>query len=176
MYTNSIGDYGEILVIRELKKLDRNNYTVINDITLMYDNYTTQIDHIVISRYGIFVIETKAITGKITTHPKTWKQSLKGKNVKIDNPYDQNNYHIEMLSMISGLPVEKFKNLVVFTDENVIIQDDYNFNVLTLDTLNREIMKSRYHLVTKTEQLSLVRSMKNALCSVKQHIYNVNKK
>lgn len=38
--------------------LDKAIYTTLNNITIPTSNGTTQIDHIVVSRHGIFVIET----------------------------------------------------------------------------------------------------------------------
>ncbi len=36
-------------------------YTTLNDLVFRTEKGTTQIDHIVISKYGVFVIETKTI-------------------------------------------------------------------------------------------------------------------
>ena len=51
--------------------LDANVYEDINNVTLPTSNGTTQIDHIIVSRFGIFVVETKNMSGWIfgrTTH------------------------------------------------------------------------------------------------------------
>lgn len=45
--------------------LDKRAYFPLNNITLVTGNGTTQIDHVVVSKYGIFVIETKNIDGWI---------------------------------------------------------------------------------------------------------------
>ena len=48
--------------------LDANVYEDINNVTLPLANGqcgTTQIDHIIVSRFGIFVVETKNISGWI---------------------------------------------------------------------------------------------------------------
>lgn len=58
-YKKWIGKAGEFWVKRELKKLP-NDYFIINDAMVKTsDNKTHQIDHIIVSKYGIFVIETK---------------------------------------------------------------------------------------------------------------------
>lgn len=58
-YKKWIGKAGEYWVKRELKKLP-NDYFIINDVMVKTsDNKTHQIDHIIVSKYGIFVIETK---------------------------------------------------------------------------------------------------------------------
>ena len=45
--------------------LDQTVYHLIPDVTLPTPNGTTQIDHVIVSRYGIFVIETKTYKGWI---------------------------------------------------------------------------------------------------------------
>jgi restriction system protein len=50
-----------------LRRLDSRLYRVFHDLYLPRPDGkgTTQIDHVVVSRYGIFVIETKNMTGWI---------------------------------------------------------------------------------------------------------------
>lgn len=58
-YKKWIGKAGEFWVKKELKKLPK-DYFIINDVMVKTsDNKTHQIDHIIVSKYGIFVIETK---------------------------------------------------------------------------------------------------------------------
>ena len=58
------GQIGEERIIQILSQLP-NEYTVLNDVVLKTANGTTQIDHVVISKYGIFAIETKNYQGTI---------------------------------------------------------------------------------------------------------------
>ena len=55
-YPKFRGLMGEFWVKIELNKLPKNEYIVLNDIMIYDNNRTHQIDHIVISNYGIFVI------------------------------------------------------------------------------------------------------------------------
>lgn len=65
-YKKMIGMMGEFWTKCELRKLSK-EYLVLNDIMLRTeDKKTHQIDHIVVSKYGIFVIETKHYNGYIT--------------------------------------------------------------------------------------------------------------
>ena len=72
------GKAGEVTINHFLKKLDSNEYIIINDFILPNDGNTktTQIDHAVISLYGIFSIETKNYKGQIygNTYSKQWTQ------------------------------------------------------------------------------------------------------
>ena len=53
-------------------------YTIINDLMLSTEKGTTQIDHVVVSRYGVFVIETKNYQGEIygDDNRKEWTQMI----------------------------------------------------------------------------------------------------
>lgn len=74
----AIGDYGEKRVSSFLEDLDCEDYRVYNDLLIRNGNYTTQVDHIVISRYGVFVLETKNVHGKVYGggNAEFWKQYL----------------------------------------------------------------------------------------------------
>lgn len=50
----AISDYGEKMVSSFLEDLDCKDYRVYSDLLIRNGKYTTQIDHIIISRYGIF--------------------------------------------------------------------------------------------------------------------------
>ena len=62
----SKGAIGEKRVARILEKLPEGKYSVINNLLLNNSGYTSQVDHVVVSVYGIFVIETKTYQGIIS--------------------------------------------------------------------------------------------------------------
>ena len=64
----SKGAIGEKRVARILKKLPEEKYSVINNLLLNNSGYTSQVDHVVVSVYGIFVIETKTHRKPPVTH------------------------------------------------------------------------------------------------------------
>ena len=59
------GSLGELRQEFRLDRLERNKYRVISNIIIPNKGKTTQIDHLVISNYGIFVIENKNFIGDI---------------------------------------------------------------------------------------------------------------
>ena len=59
------GAIGEETVAFRLARLPKSEYKVINDLVLSSVSRTSQIDHLIISDYGLFVIETKNIKGWI---------------------------------------------------------------------------------------------------------------
>jgi len=99
--------------------LDPKVYFPLNNITLQTANVTTQIDHIVVSRHGIFVIEAKNMAGWIFGDAKSpqWTQSLYGKKFRFQNPLHQNFRHTRALQAILGLDESKFIPFEMFWGE-----------------------------------------------------------
>ena len=100
--------------------LESNVYVDINNVTLPTDNGTTQIDHIIVSRFGIFVVETKNMSGWIFGDEKSlqWTQSLPGgKKFKFQNPLHQNYRHVKVLQEFLGIEQEKIFSVVMFWGE-----------------------------------------------------------
>ncbi len=122
----STGKEGEYEVARKLKRLPADEYFVLNDLMVTdARGMTTQIDHVVISRFGLFVIETKCYKGWIFANPQNrfWTQSLYAggwgwfacsEKYRFQNPIKQNWRHIYVLSERLRLPRRYFVNVVVF--------------------------------------------------------------
>ena len=99
--------------------LDENIYRRVDDIILPSKNGTTQIDHILISIYGIFVIETKNMQGWVFGSEKdsTWCQSIYGHKTRFQNPLRQNYRHIECLAEFLAMDRKVFNSIVFFIGE-----------------------------------------------------------
>lgn len=69
--------------------LDPGIYVSLNNITLQVSNGTTQIDHIIVSKFGIFVIEAKNMDGWIFGDEKSaqWTQSPYGKKYRFQTRF-----------------------------------------------------------------------------------------
>ena len=104
------GKMGEFAVSAHVKLyLDKENYTLLNDCTLPDEqNQSTQIDHILLSPYGVFVIETKNYKGWIFggERQKMWTQKIYKKSYKFQNPLHQNYKHQKVLEDILSDIVE----------------------------------------------------------------------
>lgn len=111
------GRIGEGVVNLAAKgRLDSSKYKLLYDVTIPKKGGTTQIDHIVLSRFGIFVIETKNYSGWIYGNAKQrkWTQVCYKKKNSFQNPLHQNNGHIRALMALLGVPKEVFHNVVCF--------------------------------------------------------------
>ncbi len=96
--------------------LDAATYRQIDNVIVPSQNGTTQIDHILVSVYGIFVIETKNIKGWILGSPEntTWTQVLVGKKYPFQNPLKQNYRHTRCLAEYLHLDHRVFHSVVWF--------------------------------------------------------------
>lgn len=100
----SKGAIGEMRVARILEKLPEDKYSVINNLLLNNSGYTSQVDHVVVSVYGIFVIETKTYQGIIIggENSEQWTQNIYGHKYEFRNPILQNYGHIKSLKQALG--------------------------------------------------------------------------
>lgn len=112
------GAIGELKVQRYLRsKLDPRDYRILNDVTLRTSKGTAQIDHVVLSRFGIFVLETKHLSGRLfgKANDRFWTQSYRRGKSKMPNPLRQNEGHLRALEEVTGLTREVFQPAVVLT-------------------------------------------------------------
>ena len=81
-------------------KLDGKTYKRFHNLVVSTKNGTTQIDHVFLSRFGIFVVETKNYNGWIfgSESQKSWTQVLHKKKSTFQNPLHQNYRHTKALS------------------------------------------------------------------------------
>lgn len=112
------GKVGEFIVnVANEASLDSTVYHQYKNILLpRTDGTTTEIDHLIVSKHGIFVIETKTRNGWIfgREHEKEWTVKFKGGTSKLKNPLRQNYGHIKAVQAITGLPDDAFTSIIVF--------------------------------------------------------------
>ena len=115
------GALGEKLLAAILRKgLDASLYRMLNDVYLpLSDGTTTQIDHVVVSTFGVFVIETKTYKGWIFGRASdvTWTQGQYGQNSTFPNPLIQNKLHVRRVVELLGLRQSAVRSVVAFSGE-----------------------------------------------------------
>ncbi|MEJ2401008.1 MAG: nuclease-related domain-containing protein [Xanthomonadales bacterium] len=110
------GDIAERRIRRILAVgLERSRYTVFNDLVLPFGGGTVRIDHVVVSRFGIFVIESVYAPGRIsgTAVQERWKRRRLGRIDRFDNPVHRNRVQVEALASALDFPMTVFEPLVV---------------------------------------------------------------
>ena len=95
------GKYSEKLAYHKMLELP-DEYHIFNDLFFENNGYTTQIDHVVVSPYGVFVIETKGYKGWILGGENSdyWTQVIYKFKAQFYNPIKQNDGHVRFLRHI----------------------------------------------------------------------------
>ena len=95
-------------------------YTRFHNVTLPVPDGTTQIDHVFVSRFGVFVVETKNMGGWIfgNEHDRQWTQVFRsGGKHRFQNPLRQNHRHVKAVEAALAdlrLPPAAVHSVVVF--------------------------------------------------------------
>lgn len=172
------GKLGELYVSKGLrKKLPNNQYSMINDVTLpLDDGGTTQVDHIVVSPFGVFVIETKNMKGWIFGNEKQakWTQTIYRTKHSFQNPIRQNYKHTQTLAQLLNLRAELFHSVIIFTP-NAELKTNMPQNVGHLKGMIAFIMSFKASLIKPNEQLEIEKiinniSLKRGLKTNKDHV------
>lgn len=100
--------------------LNKGIYHFIKNVTIPADGGTTQIDHIIVSRFGVFVVETKNLRGWIfgKEGDAYWTQKLYRHSEKFQNPLRQNYKHTETLAEILRISADKMRSVIVFPGDS----------------------------------------------------------
>ena len=163
------GHIGEKAVVNRLSRLPENKYTVINNLMLRTDYGTTQIDHIVVSIYGIFVIETKNYSGWITggEFSEEWTKNMYGKKYKFRNPLKQNYSHVKALENKLKITSDKFIPIVAFSASGTI-KVNTSKPVVYINQLKKEI-EGYTELKLREEDIpTIVSKIRNADVTTKE--------
>ena len=155
-YKKIRGFMGEFWVKQELKKLPKDKYIILNDIMIKSSKGSHQIDHIIISKYGIFVVEMKNYYGLITgeEHQNKWTQHLGKNKYYFNNPIHQNYGHIKALEELLNLSEDKFISIICISNQAKLKVKAKN--VTQLDFVN-DLIKS-YNNEIIIEDLSKIKN------------------
>ena len=187
-YEEAIGDSGERRVSSFLANLPREEYQVFNDLLVRNGKYTTQVDHVILSRYGVFVLETKNIHGKVygSENSEFWKQYLPDSGYKrfgltqeheLRNPIWQNDGHIKTLRRLVFGQEVPIIGIVVFpydTDANVTANKPVlkMWEVVSYINTYQDVVMSAEQVNTYRRRLLEVVSTDEA--DREKHLENVN--
>ena len=154
------GKEGEKRVHNILLQLP-DDYVILDDVVLRTDRGTTQIDHVVVSRYGVFAIETKNYRGEIygddnrwewtqmivtdvTFTKKWWKTYTYVTKNHFYNPVKQSLAHsIAIKNLLSQWSALRIVPIVVFTGSAVLKDVISNYEVVYDFNLIETIMRYR---------------------------------
>lgn len=104
--------FGEMRVLSSLRGLDPAHYHHLHNLHLPHPTTpgTIEIEHVVVSQTGIFVIETTRHQGGISSneHPPKWVQWFRHQRSHFQNPLQRNQLVIDALAQVLSLPDTAF--------------------------------------------------------------------
>lgn len=128
--------------------LDPKVYHFIRNIRLPTGSATTHIDHVIVSRYGIIIIDAIHRSGGISgvEYEPNWTQVLHGHKTTFPNPLWQNFQHVMTLSEVTGVSKLYFYPIVVFTGDCEFISEMPG-NVMLLNGLIPYVRTLQHHII-----------------------------
>jgi len=158
------GNIAETRVRRILAAgLEKNRYTIFNDVTLPSSGGTTHVDHIVVSRFGIFVIESQHARGSVSggEFQERWKQYHLRRFTRFDNPMHRNALQLLALENLLKIPASKLHPVVV-----MVGQKDFKTpmpgNLLPPEKLIAYMRKKAHHILDGDQADRLLRAIEDA--------------
>lgn len=143
--------------------LDRYEYPRFHDLIIPSSNGTTQLDHIVVSKYGVFIVETKSHKGWIFGDEKqrNWTQVLFKKKFSFQNPLRQVYRQKKVLAEFLGIEETRVFSIVYFNG-NCLLKTDLPNNVMTscLDTYIRSYTEQIFNDEEVIEISNKIESLK----------------
>lgn len=140
------GLLGESLTELILKKnIEIYKHVIHNLVIPTEDGKTTQIDNVLITTKGIFVIENKNVSGIVKNEQNgNWYTILNKEPYPIEiNPIEQNKYHIKYLQKLLQKEADLFYSLIVLgynAKNQVNISNIKNTKVIKIDELVETIV------------------------------------
>lgn len=147
------GWFGEKLVKKVAShKLSSDIYHDFQNVTLPTEGGTTQIDHIYVSEFGIFMVETKNYKGWIygKVGDAKWTQNIYGTKHFFQNPLRQNYKHIKTLENLLNLPNDIFQSIIVFSGD-CELKSNFPPNVCHLGNFADYILAFHKPKLTRTQ-------------------------
>jgi restriction system protein len=172
------GVVGEFMVNLAAKwLLDAKTYHLIKNVTLPTQDGTTQIDHLIVSPYGVFVVETKNMKGWIfgSEKQKSWIQKIYKHKQTFQNPLHQNYKHVKTLEAVLGLRPEQIHSVVVFVGDSTFKTEmpqnvTHGIGYIRYIKSKREVVLSDDEVSTVIEKIGSGRLEP----SIRTHISHVN--
>ena len=161
-------------------------YRRYHDVTLPTAGSTTQIDHVFVSVFGVFVVETKNMNGWIygRAQNREWTQVFPGgQKFRFQNPIRQNYGHVKAVEDAltgMGLPKVVVKSVVVFVGE-AELKSEMPENVTVGFDAARYIRSFQNRILTEGQVAEICAAiesgrMKPSWGTDRQHIRNVQQR
>lgn len=137
------GRAAEKKVGKFLKKLGKADHVkIINNAYLPLYNKACEVDHLVFGRFGVLVVETKGISGKVTGSGKNLTHTIGGRTHKLYNPQMQNKTHIDNVVhhlKKGGFDKTPVNGAVVFAAKDIEFPSELGTDIKGLEKLYKSL-------------------------------------
>jgi hypothetical protein len=160
--------------------LNKKTYPRFHDVILPYKNGTAQLDHLVVSIYGLFIIETKNKEGWIfgSADKATWTQTFYNKKFSFQNPLRQTFRQKKVLADFLEID-ESLIHPVVYFNGDCSFKTPMPDNVLQ-SGLGRYIKRFQTPMITPEQVENMVNILNihisNSSLSTKDHIQSLQER
>src|SRR6056297_3196153 len=141
--------------------LDSSVYHRYHNLIIPGKNGTTQIDHLIVSQYGLFIVETKNKKGWIfgSVDQSKWTQSIYGNNYSFQNPLRQTYRQTKVLAGFLDVKESVIYPVIYFAGD-CKFKTDLPSNVIR-SRLSRYIKKFKETVLTPGEVDRIVRKLEH---------------
>ncbi len=137
------GRAAEKKVAKFIKKLGKKDHIrIINNAYLPLYNKACEVDHLVFGRFGVLVVETKGISGKVSGSGKNLTHTIGSKTHKFYNPQLQNKTHIDNVVhhlKKGGFEKTPVNGAVVFSANDIEFPSDIGMDMDGLEKLYKSL-------------------------------------
>ena len=175
-YKKIVGWFGEHWTKQALNKLPKDKYKILNDIFISTNSGTHQIDYVIVSKYGIFSIETKQYNGYITgnKYDKNWVRHAGNKKYYYTNPIRQNYGHVKALSELLKMDESKIYNVVCIPSK-AKLKIEHDGELVGYDTIVNKIISFKNEVIYNEDEIVDIIKSNNITdkTTKKEHIKNI---
>ena len=135
-FSDKLGKYGEQKVQRVLEQYRKKGCVPFHDILLCHNGTYTQIDHILVTPYGVYVIETKNYSGMVKGDvlETQWVHETRKGAYDFYNPVKQNDAHLKALfTLLPTIPKQYITGFVCFVGDAGLLLSNTNGRVGSLE-------------------------------------------
>ena len=160
--------------------LKKDKYYRFHNIILPSKNGTAQLDHLIISVHGIFIVETKNKKGWIfgSENQANWTQVIYHNKYTFQNPLFQTYRHKKVLCEFIKIPLSKVKSVVFFVGK-CKFKTKMPANVMKWG-LGRHIKRNKDYVFTEQEVKQIVfkiqRFRAESTLTKKDHLVSLNER
>jgi hypothetical protein len=160
-----LGTIGSTRVRRLLNNmLEKGRYTQMHDIRLPAGGGSIHVDHLLVSQYGIHVIDTIYKKGWIwgTDAQARWRHKVFGSLRQFDNPVYRNKLNVDNVARLLDLPLSRFHPMVVFSG-HLGFKNERPANVVEMNSLIGKIRADSRQALTPEDADKALLSLQSSI-------------